>query len=446
MRRIFKVSFYIRGNHVNKDGTCAVMIRLSLDGERISAGTTGISIKPELWDGQRQQLKGRNTEVVQTNKKLGGIRDELLAIAEKLEFEGTLALDRVKAVFLGVDEEYDTIGKLLDKYIKNVKEQVGVCLSKTSLSKYELCKKRFTQMLEKKYHCKDMSLKELNPVVVQDYKNFLMTDVNMCNNTAVKTMKTFRTVILHGIKLGVIHKDPFVGVHFHMEKVDRGFLTDEEISAIMTKHFDLPRLELVRDLFIFSCFTGLAYIDVRALKPENIVPLNRVEWIMSKRIKTGTPINVVLFEGAKLIVKKYEGDRRCKGHLFPILCNQKMNQYLKEIAASCGINKNLTFHMARHTFATLTLSKGVPIESVSRMLGHTNIKTTQIYARITNKKIEHDMEKFFKDKNIMNFNQESAKMTGESDKNTEKDAAKKNGRPKKNDKNDDDLCEGQLVG
>jgi len=388
------------------------MIRLSLDGERISAGTTGISIKPELWDGQRQQLKGRNTEVVQTNKKLGGIRDELLAIAEKLEFEGTLALDRVKAVFLGVDEEYDTIGKLLDKYIKNVKEQVGVCLSKTSLSKYELCKKRFTQMLEKKYHCKDMSLKELNPVVVQDYKNFLMTDVNMCNNTAVKTMKTFRTVILYGIKLGVIHKDPFVGVHFHMEKVDRGFLTDEEISAIMTKHFDLPRLELVRDLFIFSCFTGLAYIDVKALTYDKIMRLADVDWIISKRVKTVTPINVVLSDGAKRIIEKYKDyPKKKKGHVFPVFSNQKTNQYLKEIATACGIDKELTFHMARHTFATLTLSKGVPIESVSRMLGHTNIRTTQIYAKITNKKIEHDMALFFKDNTIRDFDKESINMT-----------------------------------
>ncbi len=426
MRRIFKVSFYIRGNHVNKDGTCAVMIRLSLDGERISAGTTGISIKPELWDGQRQQLKGRNTEVVQTNKKLGGIRDELLAIAEKLEFEGSLALDRVKAVFLGVDEDYDTIGKLFDKYIKNVKEQVDVCLSKTSLSKYELCRKRFMLMLEKKYHCKDMSLKELNPVVVQDYKNFLMTDVNMCNNTAVKTMKTFRTVILYGIKLGVIHKDPFVGVHFHMEKVDRGFLTDEEISAIMTKKFDLQRLELVRDLFIFSCFTGLAYIDVKALTPDKIVRLANVDWIMSTRVKTVTPINVVLSEGAKRIIEKYKDAPKKKGHVFPILSNQKMNQYLKEIATACGIDKELTFHMARHTFATLTLSKGVPIESVSRMLGHTNIRTTQVYAKITNKKIEHDMAKFFKDKTICDLNNESISMTAK-DEQSSKTRGKKEG-------------------
>ena len=287
-----------------------------------------------------------------------------------------------------------------------------MCLSKTSLSKYELCKKRFTQMLEKKYHCKDMSLKELNPVVVQDYKNFLMTDVNMCNNTAVKTMKTFRTVILHGIKLGVIHKDPFVGVHFHMEKVDRGFLTDEEISAIMTKHFDLPRLELVRDLFIFSCFTGLAYIDVKALTYDKIMRLADVDWIISKRVKTVTPINVVLSDGAKRIIEKYKDyPKKKKGHVFPVFSNQKTNQYLKEIATACGIDKELTFHMARHTFATLTLSKGVPIESVSRMLGHTNIRTTQIYAKITNKKIEHDMALFFKDNTIRNFDKESINMT-----------------------------------
>lgn len=427
MRRVFKVSFYIRGNHVNKDGTCAIMTRLSLDGDRISAGATGISIKPELWDGKRQQLKGRTTEVVQTNMKLSGIRDEFMAIAEKLEFEGSLTLDRVKAVYLGVDVDYDTIGKLLDKYIHNVKEQVGVCLSKTSLSKYLLCQKRFMEMLKKKYHCKDMLLKELNPTVVQDYKNFLMTDVKMCNNSAVKTMKTFRTVILFGIKLGVIHKDPSVGVHFHMEKVDRGFLTDEEISAIMTKQFDLHRLELVRDLFVFSCFTGLAYSDVKALTPDKLVTLNNVDWILSKRVKTETPINVVLSEGAKRIIQKYKDDPDKKGHVFPVLSNQKTNQYLKEIASACGINKELTFHMARHTFATLTLSKGVPIESVSRMLGHTNIRTTQIYAKITNKKIEHDMAKFFKDKTICGFNDETINMTAKEEKNKKGKGKKRGG-------------------
>ena len=245
-------------------------------------------------------------------------------------------------------------------------------------------------------------------------------------------MKTMRTVILHGIKMGVLHNDPYLGVHFHMDDVDRGYLTEDEIKAIMEKPFHLKRLELTRDLFIFSCFTGLAYIDVKALKPENIVNLNGVEWISSKRIKTGTKISVVLFEGAKLIIEKYKNAPRKKGHVFPIYSNQKTNDYLKEIATACGIDKDISFHMARHTFATLTLSKGVPIESVSRMLGHKNIKTTQIYARITNKKIEEDMAKFFSDKTISGFGKETVNMTAKEE--PKEIASKKRGRKKNDDR------------
>ena len=153
-------------------------------------------------------------------------------------------------------------------------------------------------------------------------------------------------------------------------------------------------MELVRDIFIFSCFTGLAYIDVRNLTPEDIVVMDDKEWVMSKRKKTNIAFNVLLLDLPKAIIAKYNHDTYRDGKLFPILSNQKMNSYLKEIADICGISKNLTFHLARHTFATLCLSKGVPMESVSKMLGHTNIRTTQIYARITNKKIEHDMEQF----------------------------------------------------
>ena len=207
--------------------------------------------------------------------------------------------------------------------------------------------------------------------------------------------------------------------------MDRGFLTEEEIGKLLRKNFTISRLELVRDIFLFSCFTGLAYIDVTALKPEHIVTLNGVQWIISKRIKTGTPINVILSPAAKMLIKKYENDPRRKNHIFPNYSNQKTNLYLKEIATACGIDKELTFHMARHTFATLTLSKGVPIESVSRMLGHTNIKTTQIYARITNKKIENDMKKFFADDKIMAFNKETEKMIEEEEKNKKECSSKK---------------------
>ena len=203
-------------------------------------------------------------------------------------------------------------------------------------------------------------------------------------------MKFFKTVVIFAQKCGVLTHDPFAQHRFHLESVDRGFLTDDEITRIMEKEFSTPRLESVRDIFIFSCFCGLAYIDVANLTQDNIVTLDGKKWIMTRRQKTHVESNILLLDIPLMIINKYKGKTN-DGKLLPILSNQKMNAYLKEIADLCGIRKRLTYHLARHTFATMMLSKGVPVESVSKMLGHANIKTTQIYARITNKKIEHDM-------------------------------------------------------
>ena len=425
MRRAFKTVFYMRGNFVNKEGKSPIVLRITLDGDRVTIGTTGITITPSLWDIKKQRLKGKTTEALQVNKKLDNIEREIQEISDKLEYEGKLSLEKVKAIYLNTEDDSNTIGALFDKYLSSIKDQVAVRhLSTTTLQKYMLCQVRFMAMLNDKFHCKDMLLKDVTPAVIQDFSVYLMTVVRQCNNTAMKTMKTLKTVILYGIKLGVIHSNPYLGVKLHLEPVDRGFLTEEELQSIIKKDFEIDRLGFVRDLFVFSCFTGLSYIDVKKLKADNIVTLNGIEWIKMAREKTSTPVSVVLFDGAKCIIKKYENDPKRKDKLFPSMSNQKMNQYLKEIATSCGIKKNITFHMARHTFATLTLSKGVPIESVSRMLGHTNIKTTQIYAKITNKKIEEDMTKFFNDKTIRNLGIDSANMTG-MDKNEEEDPVEK---------------------
>lgn len=425
MRRAFKTVFYMRGNFVNKEGKSPIVLRITLDGDRVTIGTTGITITPSLWDIKKQRLKGKTTEALQVNKKLDNIESEIQEISDKLEYEGKLSLEKVKAIYLNTEDDSNTIGALFDKYLSSIKDQVAVRhLSTTTLQKYMLCQVRFMAMLNDKFHCKDMLLKDVTPAVIQDFSVYLMTVVRQCNNTAMKTMKTLKTVILYGIKLGVIHSNPYLGVKLHLEPVDRGFLTEEELQSIIKKDFEIDRLGFVRDLFVFSCFTGLSYIDVKKLKADNIVTLNGIEWIKMAREKTSTLVSVVLFDGAKCIIKKYENDPKRKDKLFPSMSNQKMNQYLKEIATSCGIKKNITFHMARHTFATLTLSKGVPIESVSRMLGHTNIKTTQIYAKITNKKIEEDMTKFFNDKTIRNLGIDSANMTG-MDKNEEEDPVEK---------------------
>lgn len=204
-------------------------------------------------------------------------------------------------------------------------------------------------------------------------------------------MKLLKTICLFALRQGLIHHDPFLGLKLKMKPVDRGFLTDEEIMSISCREFTIKRLEVVRDLFLFSCFTGLAYIDLHSLTYDNIVCLNGQDWLITRRQKTSVSTSILLLDIPKAIIEKYRKVEKTLGKVFPILSNQKMNAYLKEIADLCGIKKNLTFHLARHTFATMSLSKGVPMESVSKMLGHTNIKTTQIYARITNKKLEHDM-------------------------------------------------------
>ena len=366
MKTIFRTAFSLRSNYVNKDGKVPVMLRIYLNNERLSLGSTGIAILRSQWDSKKERVKGRSTEVLSLNLELDNIQNGLQNIFRRMELGDYLSLERIKMEFLGKKEDIGTIMELFDRHI--------------------------TAFLKSKYSRTDLKLSELTYIVLHDFDLYLRTTVGQAPNTATKTLKTFKTITLFGGKLGILHHDPFVNLRFHMEPVDRGFLTDEEILRVANKDLGIQRLELVRDIFIFSCFTGLAYIDVSNLTPDHIVTMDDKQWIMTKRQKTSVETNVLLLDIPRAIIAKYSHKTYRDGKLFPVLTNQKTNSYLKEIADLCGIKKKLTFHLARHTFATMSLSKGVPIESVSKMLGHTNIRTTQIYARITNKKIEHDME------------------------------------------------------
>ena len=392
MKSIFRVVFYLRSNYVNKEGKTSVMLRIYLNNERLSLGSTGISVKSSQWDKEKERIKGRTTEALNTNLQLDNIASGLQSIFRRIEMSDVVSLERIKSEFLGKKEEIDTLMQLFEKHNGDVAKQVGVSVGKATLQKYNVCKRHFSEFLEKQYKRSDLKLTELTYVVIREFDLYLRTEVGQNPNTATKTMKTFKTITLLGQKMGVLLHDPFMNHRFHIEPVNRGFLTDEEILLIAHKQINIPRLELIRDIFIFSCFTGLAYIDVSNLTPDHIVTLGDKQWIMTQRQKTSVETNVLLLDIPKAIIAKYGGKTYRNGKLFPMLTNQKTNSYLKEIADICGIKKNLTFHLARHTFATMSLSKGVPMESVSKMLGYTNIRTTQIYARITNKKIEHDME------------------------------------------------------
>lgn len=368
------------------------MVRIILDGEMVNLGSSQLSVKKALWSNSTSRAKGRTADAIALNASLDALTASLYELFRKHEFEDYLTAESFKTLFLGEEKEFSTILPVFDKYIESIKEKVGVSLRKGSFQKYTIIRRDFVEFLETKYKRKDLGLLEFNSVVLKDFELFLVTEKNISHNTAQKKLKGIKTMVIYAQKRGIIQHDPFMDIRFHYKPVDRGFLTEEEVIKISDKDLSsLPRLELVRDIFLFSCFTGLAYIDVSNLTPEHIVSLDGNDWIMTKRQKTSTTSNVLLLDIPKSIIQKYEGQTKRKGKLFPILSNQKMNSYLKEIADICGIKKNLTFHIARHTFATLCLSKGVPVESVSKILGHTNIKTTQIYARITNKKIEKDM-------------------------------------------------------
>ena len=392
MRMNFKVSFYLRSNYENKEGKSPVMLRIFLGGEMTNFGTTKIFVKKSLWSNATSRLRGRTTEALSVNAALDAISTTLYGIYRKYENDESLSLDLIRTVYFGKNREFTSFLPVFDKFLEDIKQRVGKTIGADSLQKYSVLRRHFAEFLMYKYSRKDIGLNEFTPAVVQDFHLYMSTVAGCAYNTSVKKVKTLKTITIYAQKRGFLLHDPFVNHHFHMEPVDRGFLTDEEILRVANKDLGIQRLELVRDIFIFSCFTGLAYIDVANLTPDHIVTMDDKQWIMTKRQKTSVETNVLLLDIPRAIIAKYSHKTYRDGKLFPVLTNQKTNSYLKEIADLCGIKKKLTFHLARHTFATMSLSKGVPIESVSKMLGHTNIRTTQIYARITNKKIEHDME------------------------------------------------------
>lgn len=392
----FKVIFYLRKQRANKEGQCPIYIRLNLNHEVLDVGSTYVSVFPSYWNNRKMRCMGKDAQSALINNKLDVIEVEYKQIFRRYEYQDNLSLDLIKTDYkngLAKTKNKTSFLEFFDKYVEESKEEVGISHVKATYTRYALTRTIFGEFIKTKYKRNDIYFNELNYNVIHDFERYLHVDKAYGNNnTLMKKMRVLKTVIISARKRGLLENDPFTGYKIHFDPTDRGFLTDEEVSRLMKKEFPIKRLEVVRDIFIFSCFTGLAYIDVSNLTSKNIVVLDNKKWIMTKRQKTNVPSNILLLSVPEAIIEKYK-NADTNGRLLPICTNQRMNSYLKEIGSLCGIEKNLTFHLARHTFATLALSKGVPVESVSKMLGHTNIKTTQIYARVTNKKIEHDMLK-----------------------------------------------------
>jgi site-specific recombinase XerD len=392
MKSTFRILFYLKRDKQKADGTVPVWCRITVDG-LASRFNTKSNILPDLWDAKAAKAAGKSKAATEINSLLDAIKAGIYKIYYDLQTrENSITAERIKNIFLGIEVKNQTLLELFKRHNEDVAKLVGISKSKATYQKYEVTRKHLANLIRERYNASDIALKEINQMFISDFEVYLLTSAGCNANTTAKFMQFFKRIVLIARNNGWIHADPFVNYKIRIAKVDRGYLTQGEIETIMQKKLVSKRLEQVRDIFIFSCFTGLAYIDVKNLREKHIrTSFDGNLWIMTKRQKTDVNSNIPLLDVPKQILDKYSGTLPNEAVL-PVLSNQKMNSYLKEIGDVCGINKNLTFHLARHTFATTTtLAKGVPIETVSKMLGHTNIKTTQIYARVTDNKIGNDM-------------------------------------------------------
>ena len=394
MKSTFRTLFYLRKNQPKSNGMYPIMLRITIN-SKVTQFSTKIDIHPNQWDAKAGKAKGRTEEIAEINRKLTNLSSRIdKAYNKRMEENGYALPEEIKNDLLGTDTAHKTLIYYFTKHNEQYQQKVGKNTTYTTYKRYELVKTRLIEFLSEKYNLTDISIREMNTILLEDFYLYLRNKSEINNNTAMKFLQRLRRVINFIIKgHGETIPDPFINFKFHYDEVEREILTLDEINTIYTKVFASKRLSQVRDIFIFSCFTGLSYIDVFNLAESNIQQaFDQSLWIMTKRSKTGGKVNVRLLDIPYKILEKYKGKQK-NGKVLPVITNQKMNDYLKEIAAICNIDKTLTFHIARHSFATsIALSNGVPIESVSKMLGHKDIKTTQIYAKITDLKVSKDME------------------------------------------------------
>lgn len=393
-KNTFSVIFVIQKGKCRPDGKAPIVARITVNGEMVHFSTK-MYIEPERWLPLEYKTKGQTHEEQVINGTLFDFHATIKRKYNDMIYRGeVITASKIKSSILCQDERSMTLIALCNKYIEDYEKLVLTQdYGQESFFRYKVCRNRLQEFLRDEFKVSDLPLQDINKRFLDKLYLWLRSAHRLNNNTAVKFIHRFASIYKMAKDNGWVAADPFKQQKLHLDKVDRGYLTIEEVSRLYNKEFESLRLEQVRDIFIFSCYTGLAYIDVYNLTEDQLnVWADGNTWISFHRQKTKVPFNVRLLDVPLQIIEKYKHFRKGK-RLLPIPSNQKCNEYLKEIAEVCGINKNITFHVARHTFATtITLGNGVPIETVSKMLGHTNVRTTQIYARITDQKINVDME------------------------------------------------------
>jgi integrase len=398
LNQTFSILFWLNRSKANSKGLVPIWARITIDGKRAECSVKK-QILSTLWDADKNRAKGNSDEARAINNYLVMVQAELTKhyniLLSTKEF---VTAEDVKNSYKGIKEVKKTFLELYTLYNQKLSERKEIeDLSDGRFKRFKVLYKKCAEFIKYQFKRSDLPLDEVKMSFIVEFEHYLRTVKMIGYNTTMKYMKDLKQVMKYGVMVEYIPSNPFENFKCSYKKVKRDFLDQEELDLLYRKNFKIQRLEEVRDCYIFSCYTGYAYSDAEALTSDDIaIGIDGEKWIIRDRIKTETTENVPLLPIALEIIAKYKNHQYCKTHnkLLPMNSNQRYNAYLKEIADMCGIKKNLTSHTARHTFATtVLLMNDVPMETAMELLGHTDIRTTQIYGKIVQKKISNDMSK-----------------------------------------------------
>jgi site-specific recombinase XerD len=400
MVKSFSFIFYLKKSKNHSERLVPIYLRITVDGKRAEL-STGREVDPESWNNKAGLLNGKSEQIRQFNAYLETLRNKVYEAHQALIRENKeITAESLKNKYTGSGEKKRMLISIFKKHNEEVNALVNQGFAPGTAERYKTSLSHTLEFIKWKFKVSDIDIKVINHEFITDYDFYLRTERKCANNTAIKYIKNFKKIIRICIANGWLDRDPFVRYKPKLKEVERHYLTTGELQVLSEKQFSMDRLNQVKDLFLFSCYTGLAYIDVSKLTLNNLViGIDGNHWIKTHRTKTDIPSNIPLLPPAMAIINKYREHPAAvnKGRLLPVPSNQKLNAYLKEIADLCEIKKDLTYHIARHTFATtVTLSNGISLESVSKMLGHKNMRTTQHYAKILDQKVSQDMSVLFK--------------------------------------------------
>ncbi|MFC4213147.1 site-specific integrase [Pedobacter lithocola] len=397
MKSNFNLLYYLRKQKVYKGGPRVIYLRITVDGKRAEM-SIGRDCESEKWNSSAGRAIGTTKDAKILNSYLDSLRFKMRMAHQALIDSGIeVTATSLQGQFTGKSEKSRYLLCLFAEHNAKMKELIGNGFEANTLKGYVTSERHLTNFIQKKYLQDDIQISQLNFAFINDFEYYLKADCKCTGVSAAKYIKHLKKIVNHCIANGWLKQAPFIAYKSTAKAKERTYLTREEVDKISAKKFTISRLEQVRDIFIFCCFTGLSYADVKKLKHSEIaLGMDGEKWIFTKRQKTDTSSHIPILPDALEILNRYKDNPECesRGLVLPVSSNQKVNAYLKEIADICGIDKHLTFHLARHTFATtITLSNGVPIETVSRLLGHTALKTTQHYAKVLDIKVSQDMSK-----------------------------------------------------